>query len=53
MASPESPTILMQQSAVVETGQGWSPEGPWWYFEINRLGTYNASLRLMAVTLEY
>lgn len=53
VTSPESPTILLQQSAVVETGQGWGPDGPWWYFEINRLGTYNASLRLMAVTLEY
>ncbi|QNP41701.1 hypothetical protein [Lysobacter solisilvae (ex Woo and Kim 2020)] len=50
---PEDATALLEQSTVVEPGEGWNPEGPWWYFEIHRLGSNNASLRLMAVTLEY
>ena len=54
VTGPESPTILLQQSAVIESGQGWSPDGgPWWYFEIHRAGTYEGGLRLMAVTMEY
>lgn len=51
--APEDPTILLEQSVVVEPGEGWNSVGPWWYFEIHRLGTNNNSLRLMAVTLEY
>lgn len=50
---PGDPTGLYEQSVVIEPGQGWNPDGPWWYFEIGRQGTYNDSLRLMAVTLEY
>lgn len=50
---PEDETILLEQSVVVEPREGWNTEGPWWYFEIHRLGSNNGSLRLMAVTLEY
>ena len=51
--APDSTSELFEQSVTVEPGQGWDADGPWWYFEINRQGTYNAGLRLMAVTLEY
>lgn len=50
---PDTPGQMFEQSLVVEPGEGWNPDGPWWYFEIHRQGTYNAGLRLMAVTLEY
>ena len=53
LALPEDETALLEQSVTVEPGEGWNPDGPWWYFEIHRQGSYNASLRLMAVTLEY
>jgi len=44
---------LWEQSAVVEPGEGWNPNGRWWYFQIGRQGTYDGNLRVMAVTLEY
>lgn len=44
---------LWEQSVVVETGEGWNPTGPWWYFQIGRQGTYTHNLRVMAVTMEY
>lgn len=50
---PGDPTGLYEQSVVVEPGEGWNPDGRWWYFEFNRLGTYVAKLRVMAVVLEY
>lgn len=50
---PESPTI-MQDVAVVLTKNGVStPAEQWWYFEINRQGTYAGRLRLYAVVMEY
>ena len=53
LALPEVETALLEQSVVVEPGEGWNPDGPWWYFEIKRQGSNDSSLRLMAVTLEY
>ena len=50
---PGDPTGLYEQSVVVESGQGWSPDGPWWYFQFNRQGTYVDKVRVMAVVLEY
>lgn len=47
------PTTLLEQSITVETGQGWNTTGSWWYFEINRLGSFTGGLRVMAVTVEY
>ena len=47
------PTALLEQSITVESGEGWNPDGPWWYFEINRLGSFTGALRVMAVTVEY
>lgn len=42
-----------RQSVVIEPGEGWSPTGPWWYFEINRLGSSNDYIQVIAVALEY
>lgn len=50
---PGDSTGLYEQSVVVEPGQGWVPGGPWWYFQINRLGTHVDTLLVMAVVLEY
>lgn len=53
VAVPESPTI-MQDAGLVLTKNGIStPAEQWWYFEINRQGTYEGRLRLYAVVMEY
>lgn len=50
---PVDSSGLYEQSAVIEPGEGWNPDGRWWYFELGRHGTYVENLRVMAVTLEY
>jgi hypothetical protein len=50
---PESPTILQESSLIISPGQGWSPTGDWWYFEIGRQGSFQGGLRLMSVAVEY
>lgn len=53
LPAPLTLTILLQQSAVIEPGNGWSPDGNWWYFEIGRGGTFTGGLRVMSVAVEY
>ena len=53
LPSPLTLTILLQQSVVIEPGNGWSPDGNWWYFEISRGGTFPSGRRLMSVSVEY
>ena len=53
VAVPESPTIMQESTVIVTDTNGIDPDGPWWYFEINRQGTYAGRLRLYAVALEY
>lgn len=53
LPAPLTLTILLQQSAVIEPGNGWSPDGNWWYLEIGRGGTFTGGLRLMSVAVEY
>lgn len=44
---------LMQQSIEIPSGLGFSPGGDWWYFEINREGSFPDGLRVMAVAIDY
>jgi hypothetical protein len=53
LQAPMTLTILLQQSAVIEPGNGWNADGDWWYLEIGRAGTYHQGLRLMSVAVEY
>ncbi len=47
------PTMVLEQSAVIPPGNGFSPDGDWWYLEIGREGTYNLGLRMMSVAIDY
>lgn len=53
LPSPLTLTILFEQSAVIEPGNGWSADGNWWYLEIGRGGTFTGGLRLMSVAVDY
>ena len=53
LPAPGSPTLLLQQSAVLRPGNGWNPGADWWYLELGRGGTFDGRLRLMSVALEY
>ncbi len=56
VAAPESLTILVEQSATLQSGDGgyqWPPTGEWWYFEFRRSGSFEGPLRLMAVAIDY
>lgn len=53
VASPESTTILVEQSVTITPGNGWSANGQWWYLDIVRQGTFEGGLRLMSVALAY
>ncbi len=53
VAAPENPTILLQQTAIIEPGNGWNPNGDWWYLEITRGGSFAGGLRLMSVAVDY
>lgn len=52
-AVPESPTIMQDVSVILTKNSGSAPDEQWWYFEINRQGTYEGRLRLFAVAMEY
>lgn len=51
--APESLTIIHERSVIITGGNGWSPTGDWWYFEIGRPGSFEGKLRLMSVAVEY
>jgi hypothetical protein len=56
LATPESPTIIYEQSAVLhagEPGYQWPPSGGWWYFEFRRSGSFDGPIELMAVSIDY
>jgi hypothetical protein len=53
VAAPGNPTTLLQQSLLLSPGNGWNPDRDWWYIEITRQGTFNGSLRLMSVAIDY
>lgn len=53
IAAPENPTMLRQQSLVLAPGNGWNPDNDWWYLELSRQGSYEGSLRVMSVAIEY
>ncbi|MCF7222246.1 hypothetical protein [Marilutibacter chinensis] len=51
--APMTLTILLEQSALIPPGNGFFPDGDWWYFEIRRQGSYAGPLRIMSVAIDY
>ena len=52
-AVPESPTIMQDAAVILTKSDIAAPAEQWWYFEINRQGSYAGRLRLYAVVMEY
>lgn len=53
VVAPENLGTLLQQSVLITPGNGFSPDGSWWYFDLVRAGSFNGGLRMMSVALEY
>ncbi|GAB3344321.1 hypothetical protein [Marilutibacter aestuarii] len=53
LPAPQTLTIVLQQTAVIPPGNGFSPIGDWWYFDIVRQGGHAGPLRIMSVAIDY
>lgn len=53
LPAPQTLTIVLQQTVVIPPGNGFSPSGDWWYFDIVRQGGHAGPLRIMSVAIDY
>lgn len=53
LPAPMTLTILLEQSMLIPPGNGFFPDGDWWYFEIHRQGSHGGPLRIMSVAIDY
>lgn len=51
--SPETLNALFEQSVLIEEGMGFSETADWWFFRLNRQGSYPGNVRVMSIAIDY